>query len=112
MRAPSAPLHDSRAARLAGEIADGQVRRLFARFVETMSGLHEDIRSEGTDVELRFLYHDQLLCRLVPYRELFHVQVGESPAWETRVRTLEAYADTVDRALQRFLSVHVARATR
>ena len=105
-------LHDSRAARLAGEIYDRQVRRLFGQFVETMLGLHEDIRSEGTDVELRILYREELLCRLVPYRELFHVQVGESPAWETRVRTPDAFADTVDRALQRFLNIHVSRATR
>jgi hypothetical protein len=95
---------------LASEIADRDVRALFDRFVETYSNLHGEIRVQATSVEIRFFYKDEFLCRLAPYRELFHVQVGDKPVWETRVRTRAGFQDTIDRALRRFLRVYAAAA--
>jgi hypothetical protein len=86
------------------------VKALFDRFVDTYANLHDDIRVQTTSVEVRFFYKDEFLCRLAPYRELFHVQVGEGPAWETRVRSEASFLDTIDRALQRFLRVYATSA--
>lgn len=97
-------------ARLASEITDKAVKALFDRFVDTYSRVHDGISVRITHVEIRFFYKDAFLCRLSPYRELFHVQVGETPAWETRVRSESAFSETMDRALQRFLSVYAASA--
>ncbi len=99
-----------KADRLASEIENKTARALFGRFVQTYSSVHDDIRVEATSVEIRFFYNDEFLCRLAPYRELFHVQVGDEPAWETRVRTEAGFLDTLDRALQRFLHAYAAGA--
>lgn len=100
--------HDS--GRLAGSIADNTVKALFERFVETYAGLHDEIRVHASSVELRFFYRNEFLCRLAPYRELFHVQIGETPAWETRVRSEKGLLETVDVALRHFLRVYAASA--
>lgn len=103
--------HESRPAlRLANEIADRSVKELFERFVETYSNVHDDIRVQTTSVEIRFFYQGELLCRLAPYRELFHVQIGDGPGWETRVRTEESFFAAIDRALHRFLEAYAAGA--
>ena len=98
--------HTSELSRLAKEISDRPVRVLFERFVSTCAGLHEGVRLQATSVELRLFYGDHFLCRLAPYRELFHVQVGDNPGWETRVRSEAGFMDAVDRALQRFLDIY------
>lgn len=92
--------------RLASDIENGAVRALFNRFIQTYSGVHDDIRVQATSVEIRFFYQGHFLCRLSPYRELFHVQVGDNPGWETRVRDEGGLVDAIDRALQRFLQVY------
>ena len=71
-------------------------------------GLHGDIHVQATSVEIVFSFRDRLLCRLAPYRELFHVQVGGNPGWETRVRSETGFLDTVDRTLERFLDIYGA----
>lgn len=91
---------------LASEITDKVVKTLFDRFVATYSRVHEEIDVQVTRVEIRFFFKNEFLCRLAPYRELFHVQVGEAPAWETRVRTETGFNETMDRALHRFLAVY------
>ena len=96
--------------RLAGSIADHTVKVLFERFVETYAGLHDEIRVHASSVELRFFYRSEFLCRLAPYRDLFHVQIGEAPAWETRVRSEKGLLATVDVALRHFLRVYAASA--
>ena len=96
--------------RLANSIEDRAVKALFERFVETYSGLHDEIRVHASSVELRFFYGSEFLCRLAPYRDLFHVQIGEAPAWETRVRSETGLRETVDVALRHFLRVYAASA--
>ena len=68
--------------------------------------LHPDVESRASAVEARFFFNRELLCRVVPYRELFHVQIGEDNAWETRVRNEAGFLDAVDRTVQRFLQVY------
>jgi len=70
--------------------------------------MSQDIDVRVSAVELRAFYRDELLCRVVPYRELFHVLVGDHPVWETRVRNEETYLETTDRTLQRFLQIHAS----
>ncbi len=43
------------------------------------------------------------LCRLVPYARLVHVLVGESPAWETRVRRAVDVPEAADRIVTTYL---------
>jgi hypothetical protein len=103
---PNSPQVD----RLVDEISDRSVRELFELFLETVLSLDEHVTLEATRVELRVLCRGEFLCRLAPYRELFHVQVGEDPAWETRVRTNEGCIEAVDRVIQRFVEAVAARA--
>lgn len=84
---------------------------MFHRFVALLSGVHEGVQVQATRVEVRFFLGDAFLCRLVPYRELFHVQIGDAPSWDARVRTQDGYAEAVDRALQRYLDVFAASVT-
>ncbi len=98
------------ATRLGDEISDSSVRQLFHRFVSQLGGVHHEVRVQATRVEVRFFFGDAFLCRLVPYRELFHVQIGDDPAWEARVRTFDGYAEAIDRAVQRYLEVYAATA--
>ena len=95
---------------LSEEITDPLVRGLFERFVETVGGFHGDLQLVTSRADLRFLFADVLVCRVAPYRELFHVQIGESPTWETRVRRADDLVETVDRALGRFLAVYASAA--
>jgi hypothetical protein len=91
---------------LSDEITDGTVKRLFHRFFTGLSGVHDDIRLSTTGVEVRAYFHDVLLCRAVPYRELFHMQIGESPTWEIRVRNETGFYEAFDRVLIGFLRLH------
>jgi hypothetical protein len=91
---------------LSEEITDGPVKKLFQRFFADLTGVHDDIRLGTTAVEVRAYYQDILLCRAVPYRELFHMQIGESPTWEIRVRNETGFFEAFDRVLVRFLSIH------
>ena len=101
----SQPEERSRVAGLGDEISQGFVADLYRRFVTTVGELHPSVRVRSSRVEARFFYNDALLCRVVPYRELFHVQIGDA-AWETRVRNEAGFLDAVDRTVQRFLQIY------
>ena len=93
---------------LSEEISDPLVAGLFERFVETVSGFHADLEVSTSRADLRFLFGDIFVCRVAPYRELFHVQIGENPAWEARVRRADDLPEALDHALGRFLAVYSA----
>ncbi|MEJ2719851.1 MAG: hypothetical protein P8181_01745 [bacterium] len=100
-------LPDGRTASDPGDvIAVPAVKELYARFVRTAIGLHSDVKARPAQLESRILYGGALVCRVVPYRELFHVQVGGEPVWEARVRDAAGCADAVDRMLARFLELY------
>jgi len=61
------------------------------------------VRVVESGVELRADFENHLFCRVVPYRELLHIQVGTDPTWEIRVRDRAAYAGAVDRIFREFL---------
>lgn len=87
------------------ETRQGPTRLLQSRFVELARGLHEGITVQPSAVEVRLFLGSDLLCRVVPYRELLHVQIGDSPGWETRVRDEGGFLEAVDRLLHRFLLI-------
>jgi hypothetical protein len=91
-------------------IAVPDVRALYDRFVAGIRGIHGEMEVRPARLESRILYRGSLVCRVIPYRELFHVQVGGEPVWETRIRDAAGCADTLDRILARFLELHTSRA--
>lgn len=95
-----------RASGLDDVISDHRLKGLYLRFIRHLSRLHDSIKVESTSVEVRVFYLDKLICRVVPYRELFHVQIGEWPTWEIRVRDEGGYAESLDRAIEYFLSAY------
>lgn len=95
-----------RATQLGDEISQGAVADLFRRYVGVVGDLHPQVESRASAVEARFFFNQRLLCRVVPYRELFHVQIGDQHAWETRVRNEAGFLEAVDRTVQRFLHVY------
>lgn len=97
------------AARLGDQISDGAVSKLFYRYLESVGGMHDDIAEKTSSVEIRLFFGDELVCRLVPYRELFHVQIGDGSVWETRVRNEAMFEDTLDHTLHRFLELRAAK---
>jgi len=90
-------------------IADRKVRELYYGFLDAICGLHDEVEVRRMQLESRVYLGDTLLCRVAPYRELFHVQVGEKNPWEIRVRDAASCLDTLDRVLAEFLDMYVSR---
>jgi hypothetical protein len=87
---------------LAEIIVDQSVRAMYLRMLGLLRSLHRDVSVEESGVELRVDYGRHILCRVVPYRELLHVQVSEDPLWEVRVRDRAAFEETVERILRAY----------
>lgn len=85
---------------------------MYERLVAILGGLHTDVSVGETGVELRARVGERTLCRVVPYRELLHVQVGDAPVWEVRVRDEAAFLDAVDRILRAFVGIVASSRTR
>jgi hypothetical protein len=85
-------------------IANVSVRGFFHELIDILSNLHEDVEVSRSPVDIRAEYGGRSICRVVPYRELIHLHVGDSPAWETRIRDEAGYLDAVDRILDVYLS--------
>jgi hypothetical protein len=81
---------------------------LYGWFMAQIQGLHEDVIFESTQVEVRAFFRQRLLCRLVPYRELFHVQIGEENPWEIRVRDNTTCIRTLDRVFDAFFELYAS----
>lgn len=84
-------------------ISDSAVRTLFHRFAADLSHLHANLDLRVTETELHASFNGRQVCRVVPYRELLHVQAGDRPLWETRVRSESDYWDAFDRVLEGLL---------
>jgi hypothetical protein len=80
------------------------VRGFFCELIQILTDLHEEVEIHHGPVDIRAEYAGNCICRIVPYRELIHIQIGESPIWEVRVRNESAYLDAVDRILDVYLS--------
>jgi len=81
---------------------------MYHRLVQVLRELHTDVGVSESGVELRAELGGRMLCRVVPYRELLHIQVGDSPTWEVRVRDEAGFLDAVDRTLAAFLRLVAA----
>lgn len=68
-----------------------------------MPRLHSEVRVQETPYELSIQFRDVSLCRVVPYRELLHVQVGQDPVWETRLRSAREWPEVMERIVRAFL---------
>lgn len=90
-------------------IADRKVRELYYGFLDAICGIHGEVEVRTMQLESRVYFGGTLLCRVVPYRELFHVQVGEKNPWEIRVRDAASCFDTLDGVLTEFLDRYVSR---
>ena len=102
---PSAP---PPAPSLADIIVDRTLRQLYDRLIDALRGLHADVAVSESAVEARAEYDGRTLCRIVPYRELVHVQVGDPRVWEIRVRDTAGFHEVLDRILRTFLELTVA----
>ncbi len=92
----------------ADRITVPEVKQLYNRLIDGTLGIHEDVEVRAAQLESRIQYRGSLVCRVVPYRELFHVQIGGNPMWETRVRDAAGCADAMDRILARFLDLYAS----
>ncbi|UCG50434.1 MAG: hypothetical protein JSW58_09470 [Candidatus Latescibacterota bacterium] len=93
-------------------IANQRVKELYYKFLGAVCGIHDEVILKTSQTESRILFRNTLLCRVVPYRDLFHVQIGEKDTWEIRVKDEACCVDTLDRVLARFLDVYASRERR
>jgi hypothetical protein len=100
------PPHSS----LAEVVANPALARLVDDLRVALARLHSDVRVMETSMELRAEFHGVAICRVVPYRELLHIQVGEDPMWEARVRKANEFPQVMDRVVRAFLRAHGAEA--
>ena len=96
--------------KLGDVIANVTVRGFFFELLGILQDLHEDVVVQHGPVDIRAEYLDKCICRIVPYRELVHLHIGESPVWEVRIRDEAGYLDAVDRILDVYLSLVAADA--
>jgi hypothetical protein len=92
-------------------IIDRELRELYRSFVDSIRGFHSGVELEVNQLEVWARFEDELLCRIVPYRELFHVLVGRENVWEVRVKNRSGCLETLDRVLSRFLEVYAKRSS-
>jgi hypothetical protein len=93
-------------------ITDGRIRELYYRFLSLVCGVHGDVQVQTLRLESRVYFGNRLLCRVVPYQALFHVQVGEKNPWEIRVRDEASCLETLDGVLAELLEMYVSRESR
>jgi hypothetical protein len=92
-------------------ITNVTVRGFFHELLEILANLGESVEVIAGPVDIRAEVSGTTICRLVPYRELIHIHVGEEPVWEVRVRNETGYLDAIDSILDVYLEVTAARAT-
>lgn len=85
---------------------------MYLRLVDMLRRLHGDVGVEESAVELRAGLGQRTLCRVVPYRDLLHIQVGSNPTWEVRVRDRAGYLAVTDRILREFCHLAAESARR
>lgn len=81
------------------------MRQIYDRLLTGLRVLHHDVAVTENALEARAEYAGRSLCRLVPYREVIHVQIGESPQWESRIRDSAGFHSAMDRLVKTFLEM-------
>jgi hypothetical protein len=90
-------------------IADQRIRELYYKFLEAICEFHDDVKIETSRMDTKVYFGGAFLCRVVPYRQLFHILIGKETVWETRVRDYAGCVEAVDHALSRFLDTYSRR---
>jgi hypothetical protein len=91
---------------LADIVADPSVARLVDDVRTALGRLHSEVRVAETSVDLQAEFRGVVFCRLAPYRELLHFQVGHDPVWETRLRTAAEFPPVMERIVRAFLHAY------
>jgi len=86
-------------------VARLDVARLSGELRDTLFRLHGDVRVVESAVDVIAEFRGVTFCRIAPYRELVHVQVGHAPVWESRIRTADELPEVKARIVQAFLHV-------
>ncbi|HET6348016.1 MAG TPA: hypothetical protein VFH88_02935 [Candidatus Krumholzibacteria bacterium] len=86
-------------------VARPDVARLADELRDTLARLHSGVRVTESSVDLVAEFRGVTFCRVAPYREVLHVQVGNDPVWESRIRTADELADVTARIVRAFLHV-------
>jgi len=89
-------------------VANASVRAYFHELLSILSNLHDGVSIHRSPVDIRAEYAGRTICRVVPYRELIHLHIGDAPVWEVRIREEAGYLDAVDRILDVFLAIAAA----
>jgi len=84
-------------------IRNHEVRKLYIDLIGKLASAHPNIEAVVSPVEARYMVKGKCLCRVVPYRDLLHIQIGEEPCWEVRVRGGHDYPSALDRILRELL---------
>lgn len=94
---------------LADVVADRSLARLVDDVRAALGQLHGEVRVVESPVDLQAEFRGALICRVVPYRELLHFQVGEDPVWETRLRATHEFPQVMERIVRTFLREYARR---
>lgn len=94
---------------LSKAITDSRLQEIYLDCIASVSALHDEVTHTVTGLEVRFFFRGALLARVVPYRELLHIHIGDAPGWEVRVRDEQGYSETLDLILHHFLRIFSIR---
>ncbi len=94
-----------RVSKLAGSMRESGLKELFREMCSKVSLLHADMKLDISSVEVRAYLWNSPVCRLVPYPELLHVQVGREPVWDLRLKDRKTYFRAIDRVLEEYLQI-------
>ena len=89
--------------RLVETISNATVRGFYDEMLNHLNKLNENVMVRQSEVDVRAEFAGRLICRIVPYRDLLHLQIGDSPTWEIRVRDEDGFMEAMGRILETFL---------
>lgn len=91
---------------LADVVADRALAHRLDELRAALARLHSEVIVTETSMELQAEFRGVRFCRVVPYRELLHIQVGDNPTWETRVRHAGELPLVIEHIVRAFLRVY------
>jgi hypothetical protein len=90
---------------LVERLSSGYLKSLFSELILHLSALNDEVEVRSCDIEVRIELSNNLICRIVPYRELLHIQVGDCPGWEVRIRDEQGYFEALDMCISQYLKM-------
>jgi hypothetical protein len=86
-------------------IARPDVAGMVGELREAIVRLHSGVRVVESPLDLSAEFRGVTFCRITPYRELIHIQIGQDPMWEARLRTAGELPEVTARVVRAFLDV-------